>query len=141
MALAQGTKVEGTIKDLFEGSFHKFIKCINVEYERRTTSDTFLDLQVPPTQIQRAHMCCSLGLSRRSSGPYFVRVRSHATLCAASDGGVPALTGLPAASLACLYGPCCAATLQMSAVQPRLIRRCCGDAAGRARMCQRAGVL
>ena len=48
MALAQGTKVEGTITNLFEGSFHKFIKCINVEYERRTTSDTFLDLQVPP---------------------------------------------------------------------------------------------
>ena len=38
--------MEGTIKNLFEGSFHKFIKCINVAYERRTTSDTFLDLQV-----------------------------------------------------------------------------------------------
>ena len=40
--------MEGTIKNLFEGSFHKFIKCINVDYERMTTSDTFLDLQVPP---------------------------------------------------------------------------------------------
>ncbi|KAK9819401.1 hypothetical protein WJX81_005916 [Elliptochloris bilobata] len=40
------TKVESTIKNLFEGSFHKFIKCINVDYERRTSSDTFLDLQL-----------------------------------------------------------------------------------------------
>jgi len=41
----QGTKVEGTIKSLFEGSTRSFIKCINVDYES-SRSDIFLDLNV-----------------------------------------------------------------------------------------------
>ena len=45
LSCAQGTKVEGTVKNLFEGSTKSFIKCINVEYES-ARSETFLDLQV-----------------------------------------------------------------------------------------------
>ena len=63
--------MEGTIKNLFEGSFHKFIKCINVEYERRTTSDTFLDLQVHPGKCSMAAHDAAPLLAERSSEPSF----------------------------------------------------------------------
>ena len=48
---AQGTKVEGTIKSLFEGSTRSFIKCINVDYES-SRSDIFLDLNVRGLKFQ-----------------------------------------------------------------------------------------
>lgn len=43
--LAQGTKVEGTIAQLFEGHMHMFIECINVDY-KSTRKESFMDLQL-----------------------------------------------------------------------------------------------
>lgn len=43
--LVQGTKVEGTIGQLFEGHMHMFIECINVDY-KSTRQESFMDLQL-----------------------------------------------------------------------------------------------
>lgn len=43
--LVQGTKVEGTIAELFEGHMHMFIECINVDY-KSTRRESFMDLQL-----------------------------------------------------------------------------------------------
>ncbi|EIE26652.1 cysteine proteinase [Coccomyxa subellipsoidea C-169] len=41
----KGTKVEGTIGQLFEGHMHMFIECINVDY-KSTRQESFMDLQL-----------------------------------------------------------------------------------------------
>ncbi|CAL8466972.1 g6508 [Coccomyxa elongata] len=41
----KGTKVEGTIAQLFEGHMHMFIECINVDY-KSTRKESFMDLQL-----------------------------------------------------------------------------------------------